>query len=326
MDILSRLDSEYRELFVQFRRLDITDIPAARAEVASRLTPLGRSGAEAVTRAEIQISTDSASGGVPVRTYTPVGAMSSMPCLVWSHGGGHVMGDVGRDDAKLARLAETVGCVVVSVDWRKSPENPYPASHEDTYGALLWVVEHAAELRVDPGRIAVGGHSSGGGLAAATALRARDEAGPSICFQLLIEPMLDDRNTTRSSRAITDPRLWSRETNRLAWNAYLGERAGADDVPIYAAPARATDLAGLPSSFISVGDLDLFVDEDVAYASRLLEAGVPTELHVYPGAIHGFDMFLPDSTLGRRAARDRHEALARAFARPGSTAQIFDGR
>jgi acetyl esterase/lipase len=185
---------------------------------------------------------------------------------------------------------------------------------DDCYAGLAWTHRHAAELGVDAARIAVGGASSGGGSAAGLALLARDRGELPVGFQLLIYPMLDDRNVTPASRALTDRRVWNRASNLIGWGAYLGDAAGTDLVSPYAAPARATNLAGLPPAYLAVGDLDLFIDEDIEYAQRLQQADVPTELHVYPGGTHAFDSYAPASALARRFAADRDEALRRAFA------------
>ena len=224
------------------------------------------------------------------------------------------MPEFERDDPWTRRVVDAVGCAVVSVDWRPAPENPYPGLMEDCYAGLKWVAAHPRELRIDPLRIAVGGNSSGGGSAAGLALLARDTCEVKISFQILIYPMIDDRNVTPSSHAITDPRLWNRKSNLLSWAYYLGSMAGSENVPPYAAPSRATNVANLPPAFIAVGDRDLFVDEDIEYAQRLIQAGVNTELHVYAGANHGFYRMAPDSVVARRFVRDRDEALRDSFA------------
>jgi acetyl esterase/lipase len=190
------------------------------------------------------------------------------------------------------------------------------AALHDCYAALAWLHGHAGDLGVDPARIAVGGLSAGGGLAAAVALLARDRGEVPLCFQWLVYPMLDDRGATPSSHEITDPDVWNRDANDRAWQAYLGDLAGAGDVPVLAAPARASveELRGLPPAYVDVGELDLFRDEDIAYAQRLLQAGVPTELHVTPGAFHASEMYGPDADSSRRIERARIEALRRFLA------------
>jgi acetyl esterase/lipase len=250
---------------------------------------------------------------VRVRIYRPDVQPSKLPALLWIHGGGYVMGDIEQDDRLMKQLVKRIGCVAVSVDYRLAPEHPFPAPVEDCYAGLKWLFAHADELGVEPARIAIGGASGGGGLAAGLALLARDRGEVQVAFQLLIYPMIDDRNVTPASHAITDPRMWNRESNRLGWKAYLGRDGGGADVSPYAAAARATDLTNLPPAYIPVGALDLFVDENIEYAQRLIQAGVPTELHVYPGAFHGFDLFAPSATVSKQFKADRDSALKRAL-------------
>ncbi|QOW01838.1 alpha/beta hydrolase [Rhodococcus pyridinivorans] len=258
-----------------------------------------------------------AEGTIRLRVYRPAGAPVSegLPCLYWIHGGGMIMGSPEQDDFLCQEYVGRAGCVVVSVDYRLAPTYPFPGGLNDCYTGLEWLSTHAAELGVDSRRIAVGGASAGGGLAAALTLYIRDHGGPSVVFQQLIYPMLDDRNTTPSSREfIGNTVVWSRENNVAAWNALLQGKAGGEDVSTYAAPARATDLANLPPAYIHVGELDLFRDEDVDYAIRLLQAGVATELHVHPGAIHGWDVYAPNSEGSQRALRDLIDSFIRSTA------------
>jgi acetyl esterase/lipase len=205
--------------------------------------------------------------------------------------------------------------VVASVEYRLAPEHPFPAPVEDCYAALKWLAAHSSELGVNKSRIAIGGASAGGGLAAGLALLTRDRAEVEVAFQLLIYPMIDDRNITSASETIPDTFVWTRENNLMGWRAYLGREPGGADVSPYAAAARATDLRGLPPAYIPVGDLDLFLDENITYAQRLLAAGVPTELHVYPGAFHGFNGFVPGAAVSRRFNADRDHALKRMLHR-----------
>jgi acetyl esterase/lipase len=227
------------------------------------------------------------------------------PCVYFMHGGGMIFLDrhVGLEQP-LDWVMET-GCVLVSVEYRLAPENPQPAALHDCYAGLTWVHSHAAELTVDRARIMVAGHSGGSGLAAGIALFARDRAdGPGICAQLLACPMIDDSNTSVSSRQFEDAEPWDRKSNVAAWAAVLEHRG--DDygsaVSPYFAPMRAKDLSGLPPAWIDVGSTDVFRDEAVSYASRLWVAGVQAELHVWPGGFHGFDMMAPNSALGQKAA------------------------
>jgi acetyl esterase/lipase len=252
-------------------------------------------------------------GDVPVRVYRPADADGTLPGMLWIHGGGMIFGNIDQDDLTCDAYAEQVGCVVVSVEYRLAPEHPHPAPVEDCYAGLAWMAENAAELGIDPERIAVGGASAGGGLAAGTVLMARDKGTPAVAFQLLIYPMLDDRDATESTHEFGGILSWAREHNVSGWKALLGNRHGTDDVDHYAAPSRATDLAGLPPALIQVGELEVFRDEDIDYALRLLRAGVPTELHVYPGGYHAADVTSPDASVSVRMVSERMDALRAAL-------------
>jgi acetyl esterase/lipase len=201
---------------------------------------------------------------------------------------------------------ERFDAVCVTVDYRLAPEHPDPYPVEDCYATLVWTVEHAVELGIDTERIVVTGPSAGGGLAAGVALLARERGGPALLGQMLVSPMLDDRNDTVSAHQIDGVGVWDRSSNDTGWNALLGDRRGTDAVSVYAAPARATDLAGLPSAFVECGSAEVFRDEDVAYASRLWAAGSQAELHVWPGGFHACDQLAPNARLSRdmTAARD----------------------
>ncbi|MGH2937943.1 MAG: alpha/beta hydrolase [Solirubrobacterales bacterium] len=252
---------------------------------------------------------------IRVRIYRPAGKVGRLPGLYFIHGGGLNAGTIETEHSVAVGLTDMVGCVTVAVDYRLAPEDPYPASLEDCYSGLLWTAESADEIGVDPNRLAIYGGSAGGGLAAATAIAARDRGGPPLVFQALIYPMLDDRGLTPSNRELTELKLgvWDGPANASAWHDYLGEMAGTAEVPGQAAPAREKDLSGLPPTYMDVGQLDLFRDEGIDYASRLMRAGIPTELHVYPGAVHGSEFLAPDSELGRRVIGYRSHALRRAF-------------
>ena len=250
---------------------------------------------------------------VVVRVHRPKGVAGPLPCVYSIHGGGYVLGTYEMDDARFDRLCTRFSCVGISVEYRLAPETSYPGPLEDCYAGLSWTYDHADELGVDGARIGIGGVSAGGGLAAGLALLARDRGEVPIAFQLLECPMIDDRQTTSSSRLEGLP-IWSRESNEFGWRSYLGELYGRADVPYYAAPARATDLSDLPPAFVSVGGADGFLAEDVDYAVRLMQAGVPTELHVYPGAPHGYAL-VPDSAVARQSRRDIDGWLARQIAR-----------
>jgi acetyl esterase/lipase len=248
-----------------------------------------------------------------LRVHRPVGVTSPLPALYWMHGGGYVVGSYAGEDARFDRWCRRLRLVGISVEYRLAPEHPYPAPIEDCYAGLLWVFAHADELLVDAHRVGIGGSSAGGGLAAALALMARDRGQVEPAFQLLNCPMLDDRQVTASSRR--DTPVWNPQANQFGWSSYLGPLYGGSEIPAYAAPARAEDLAGLPPALVSVGTVDGFFDEDVAYAERLNRAGVPTELAVWPGAPHGFEAVAPNSALAQRSGRRAEEWLGRQIRR-----------
>lgn len=246
--------------------------------------------------------------GVGVRLYRPATLDSSNadapgPALLWIHGGGYIMGSAQQDDGLIRRFGEKLGITVASVDYRLAPEHPYPAALEDCYAALTWLAGLPA---VDPARVAIGGASAGGGLAAALALLARDRGDITPTFQLLVYPMLDDRSAT----APADPnhRMWDSRANQFGWAAYLGT---AD--PEVAVPARRTDLSGLAPAWIGVGTHDLFHDENLTYAQRLTEAGVPCQVDLVPGAFHGFDLVVPKYPVSQRFFAAQCDALRGAL-------------
>ena len=229
------------------------------------------------------------------------------------HGGGYVNGDPMSLAPLHRAMALDLGCVIVSVDYRLAPETRAPGAVEDCYAALAWLFLEAQGLEVDPARVGVLGESAGGGLAAALALLVRDRGEHRLAFQHLIYPMLDDRTCVSAEQnAFAGEFIWSRENNRFGWSSLLGVEPGSADISPYAAPARAVDLTGLPPAYIAVGALDLFIDEDMAYARRLIHAGVPTELHVYPGAFHGFH-FDQAAAVTLKANADSNAALRRAL-------------
>lgn len=242
------------------------------------------------------------------------------PGVLHLHGGGYVAGTADTAVPGAQAQAQALDCAVVSVDYRLAPETRFPGALEDGYAALTWMHAHADALGVDPARIAVQGESAGGGHAAALALAARDRGEVAVAFQALAYPMLDDRTggpgRMRQPPAHVGTFVWTRAMNRLGWAALLGGRGGGRTAPAGAVPARAADLAGLPPAWIGVGALDLFVDEDVAYAGRLRAAGVPAELYVPAGAYHAFDLLAPGASVSRQFTRARYGALARAFGRP----------
>jgi acetyl esterase/lipase len=245
----------------------------------------------------------------PTAAATPTGLLYDI------HGGGMIIGHP-RTPSLLGELewAAELNLAVVSVDFRLAPENPHPAPVEDCYAGLVWTVEHAEELNIDPGKVIVIGGSAGGGLAAATALLARDRGGPALAGQMLLCPMLDDRNDSYSARQMAGLGIWDIGSNQLGWDSLLGDARGGPDVSPYAAPARATDLSGLPPAYIDVGSAETFRDEDVEYATRIWQAGGQAELHVWPGGFHGFSSLAPQAQVSRDSAAPRLLWLRRLLA------------
>lgn len=240
------------------------------------------------------------------------------PAIFHIHGGGYIVGspDMGDTDHRL--MVRELGCLLVSVDYRLSPETRHPGPLEDCYAGLSWLYRNAEELGVDPERIGLVGESAGAGLAAGLALLARDRGEIRPAFQHLMYPMLDDRTCSQEAHPITGEFIWTPAHNSYGWHAYLGAEAGSPGVSPYAAPARAEDLTGLPPAFIATGALDLFLEENLEYARRLIRAGIATELHVYPGAYHGFQQMVGDAEVSRKALSDRLTSLRSALLLCGS--------
>lgn len=250
---------------------------------------------------------------VSVVVITPKAPVPARPAILHMHGGGYVIGSAQLYQPQLARLSAELGAVIVSVNYRLAPETVFPGAIDDCYAALSWLSAEADALRVDRARIVVSGESAGGGLAASLAILARDRNEIPLCGQILTFPMIDDR--TGSGRAVGPFQgefIWTAAANRMGWEALLGHAPGADGVSPHAAASRCEDLAGLPPAFIAVGDLDLFLEENLDYARRLARAGAQIEVRVYPGAIHGF-MLMEDAGLSKLYAQDRRVALERFF-------------
>jgi acetyl esterase/lipase len=318
MKLMDRLDPELEAPLRAFPRMKISspdDIATARKISDQMIHDMALEAPviEGVNTEDEMIPGPAGDPDVLVRVYSPENRKELLPGLLWIHGGGYVLGSIDFDDIPMKQIAGSSGCVVVSVEYRLAPENSFPAPLNDCYAALRWMTDKSGSLGMEKSRIAVGGASAGGGLAAGLTLLARDKGEVDIAFQLLVYPMLDDRNITSSSHAIKDERLWNRDNNIFCWKAYLGGAGGGDDVSPYAVPSRADDLSGLPPAYIAVGELDLFLDEDIEYAQRLMAAGVSTELHVYPGAVHGFEGLAPMADVSRRFITERDMAIRKAL-------------
>ena len=250
---------------------------------------------------------------IRVVIYRPRGLVKPAPVVLQIHGGGFMFGSAEYGDPGNRAMANSVGCAVASVDYRLAPETPFPGGLEDCYAALVWLSDNASGLGFDPRRIAVRGESAGGNLAAALSILARDRGGPEIRCQLLIYPMLDDRTGTHAPHPYAGEFIWNDASNRFGWECWLDAPPGSASVPALAAPSRVHDLAGLPPTYIAAGALDLFIEENIEFARRLIRNGVPTELYIAPGAYHGFEALQPDAEVSRRFVMMAHTALKRAF-------------
>ncbi|WP_189825046.1 MULTISPECIES: alpha/beta hydrolase [Streptomyces] len=268
------------------------------------------------TVSEVRVPGPPGAPEVTLVSARPAGPTGPLPLLYYLHGGAMVMGNAWSVlPTVLREWAEPLGLAVLSVEYRLAPATRYPGALEDCWAGLTWAVEHADALGIDPGRIVLGGKSAGGGLTAALALLTRDRpGGPSPVGQLLISPMLDDRNDTHSAHQMSGRDIWDRTSNSTAWQAVLGDLHGTADLSPYAAPARATNLSGLPPAYVEVGSAEVFRDEGVAYANGIWQAGGDAELHVWPGACHGFDGLASRAALTRDARDTRTRWLRRRLA------------
>ena len=290
-DDLSRVWEQVSAVF-----LPIDDVIAGRPVEHEDRTVAGPEGAPDIT----------------VTILRPAGKkIANAPGIFHTHGGGMILGDRFLGADQLCDWVLEFDAVAVTVEYRLAPEHPDPAPIEDCYAGFVWTAANAADLGIDPARLVLAGASAGGGLAAGLALMVRDRGGPSVAAQMLIYPMLDDRNETPSAGQFEGIGVWDRISNDTAWTMLLGDRRHTGQVSPYAAPARATDLAGLPPAFVDVCSTETFRDEDIAYASALCAAGVQTELHVWPGGFHGFDSLAPDAPLAQKARAARVDWLRR---------------
>ncbi|MFI6071325.1 alpha/beta hydrolase [Actinoplanes sp. NPDC051343] len=292
-------------------------IAAARADTGGLMAPptdeeISRNGTYTVS--ERTVPGAAGDPDIALLICAPVGAEGARPAIYHTHGGGMILGDNRSGILEIVETAARYQAVVVSVEYRLAPETRHPGPIEDVYAGLAWTAKNAADLGIDPDRIVIAGGSAGGGLTAALGLLARDRGGPAVFGQMLLCPMLDDRNNTVSAVQMTGRGVWDHTANATGWGALLGDAVGGPDVSPYAAPARATDLSGLPPTFIDVGSAETFRDEDVAYATAIWQAGGRAELHVWPGGYHGFDSFAPAAAISQDAKAARIKWLDRLFA------------
>ncbi|MGW0816988.1 alpha/beta hydrolase [Streptomyces viridiviolaceus] len=281
----------------------------ALAAAAPAPERLGRDGL--VTVEERKVPGPECAADVSLLICRPTASAGRRPVVYHAHGGGMVVGTNRSGVEVFVDWALELDLVVVSVEYRLAPEYLHPAPVEDVYAGLVWTVEHAAEFGGDPARVVVAGSSAGGGLAAAATLLARDRGGPRLLGQMLLSPMLDDRNDTPSAHQMEGLGVWDRSANAAGWTALLGDRCGTPGVSAYAAPARAEDLSALPPAYLDAGSAETFRDETVAYADRLWQAGGAAELHVWPGGFHTFDQYAPQAALSRAARTARLAWLRR---------------
>lgn len=310
-----RIDPECRASLEQFLAnaggMNSTTVAERRRVTAALEAQLaaGVSVPNNVTVEERNIPGPDGAPEITVRIYRPTDVQAPVPGIYYIHGGGMIVGSLETGHGECLRFCSELGAVVVNVDYRLAPENPHPAPGEDCYAGLKWMSDNAEALGLDTNRVAIYGASAGGGLTVATALRARDRGGPKVAFVMAIYPMLDHRNVTASSHEITDVGIWDRATNEQAWKWYLGGK----EPDAYASPPLCEDLSGFPPTYIDVGTEDLFRDEDISFASRLLAAGVLTELHVDAGAYHGSELLAPMATVSQRQLNRRLAALRSAL-------------
>ncbi|WP_313469717.1 alpha/beta hydrolase [Lysinibacillus sp.] len=311
MTIINRVLPELRQAYTEFPGFRLEeDLTWSRSLLSH--PPSKRS--EHVLTSNRMIPRDDGSEML-VKIYEPAKRkQDKLPAMLWIHGGGFVMGHPDMDDVLCERFVQAANCVVVSIDYRLAPEHPYPAAIEDCYAGLVWMTNKEQSLGIDVRRVAIAGASGGGGLTVALALMARDKGGPSIIFQMPLYPMLDNRNETHSSYEIIDDHAtWNRTNNMTAWRMYLGEEENINALSPHAVPSRAENLAGLPPTYICIGQLDLFRDETLDYVTRLAQAGVEVEFHLYPGSYHCFEVFVPEAKISQLAIQNYLDAMARAL-------------
>ncbi|MFG1923455.1 alpha/beta hydrolase [Cryptosporangium sp. NPDC048952] len=307
-------DPELAAVIPLLPQVDVSDIASARASTDSMMLLAAPDGELPADVREVTVPGPEGAPDVRLRILEPrTRAAGPVPAIYDIHGGGFILGSMDMDDSANARFCDELGVVVVSVEYRLAPEDPFPAGLEDCYAGLVWVRDHADELGIDASRIALHGVSAGGGLAAALALLSRDRGGPELAFQYLGVPEVDDRLATQSMTQFVDTPVWNRPNAIVSWDSYLGAgRRGGSDVSVYAAPARATDLRGLPPAYVSAMEFDPLRDESVAYALALVAAGVSVELHLFPGTFHGSGL-VDTAEVSKRESTEAVAVLRRAL-------------
>jgi len=305
---LTTIHPELRIVWKNFPKLSFNRWNVRLFQWLTKLQPKQKAPANLQVE-DIYIQSQADQHRIRLRVYKPKPMTTPAPVLAWMHGGGFIIGAPEQNDRYIFDLASELGIVVVSIDYRLAPQNPFSIPLDDCYAALQWIHAHPQLLGIDPQRIAIGGASAGGGLAATLAQMAHDRGEVPVVFQLLIYPMLDDRTALRTDIPHAELMTWDQKSNRFGWECYLHQAAGLEVAPPYAVAARRKDLMGLPPTWIGVGTLDLFYDEDLAYAQKLNEAGIECEVRVIPGAFHGFDAFDDDLPIIRDFRKSQMLAL-----------------
>lgn len=313
VNYLSLLDEELRQPAQMQPYISYSDPIAARIAIARAVKISNHFRGTSADKYGIAVSDRAIPAGghdINIRIYTSRDSVPPFPALLYLHGGAFVAGDLDTELDRCLRLARGAACVVVGVEYRLAPENPFPAALDDCYSVLCWLAAEGEAVQVDGSRIAVGGSSAGGALAAAVAMLARDRGGPRLALQMLLYPALDDRMQTDSARRFTKTPTWTTSDSRHMWRYYL-DSVPPEDVSPYAAPARCEDLRDLPPAYVLTADVDALRDEGIDYAVRLLQAGVHTELRHFSGTFHSFDIAAPFAAVSRLAQAGQEAALAR---------------
>lgn len=309
---LTVIHPELRQVWKKFPRFSFNRWNYRILQWLTKLQPKPKIPADILVD-QINIQSQDGKHTIRLRVYKSKQTAAPAPVLVWIHGGGFIIGSPELDDTYMFELVKELGIVVVSIDYRLAPQNPFPAPLDDCYAALKWVHTHPENLGIDPNRIAVGGASAGGGLAASLVQLAHDQGEVQPVFQLLVYPMLDNATALRTDIPHLDLMIWNQKSNRFGWESYLQQPVGSDNPPPYSVPARREDLTGFPPAWIGVGTLDLFHDEDLAYAQKLKNCGIDCEVVIVPGAFHGFDAFNDDVSVIHDFRKSQMTTLKKHF-------------